>query len=300
MMTIREKIFDSFSFAKEFTPASESAGETTGASVKNIFAHADPFDFYRKTIDTKAYKPVTQRGLRKAFARGITGIEFFIEMATSLRPLADEAQDIDEITRLLSQQKLTLNPNLHSVTILRNLIKDQNPEIALYAAEGLNTIENTYIEKIQRVKEKIKELDKQDSSELKNKKRYILHYLTGLLYYEFAKLLQGQYLIQRFYLNEALSYLKTADEDKKNNRRILRSIGETYMLLGKYKTAIRIFTFLFSKDSKDRNYLLKLAECYYNIGDYQNVVTLASLASKTEIELDEISSLIIYQWLLNI
>ena len=278
-MTLRNKIFDAFTVAEELLPDAETNGDT---GAYNIFSYSNPFDFYRRIEKSDRYIPVTQRGLRKAFARGISGIEFFIEMATSLRPLADEAQDIDEITRLLSQQKLTTNPNLHSVTILRNLIKDENPEIALYAAEGLNTIENAFIEKIQRVKDRIKENDKQrniknesidtnnisDMSEKavkknkenkKNIKDYILFYLLGLLYLEFARLLQGQHLIQLFYLKEAVSVLKKANENKKGNKRILTTLGDCYMLAGNNKTAIKIFTNLFSKYNNDRILLMKLA-----------------------------------------
>ncbi|MFH0977050.1 MAG: hypothetical protein V1874_14810 [Spirochaetota bacterium] len=298
-MTLRAKIFDSFAISKVVLQTHPLPGskETDAAAADNIFTYSDPFDFFRKLKKSDQYVPVTQRGLRKSFERGITGIEFFIEMATSLRPLADEAQDIDEITRLLSQQKLTTNPNLHSVSILRNLIKDPNPEIALYAAEGLNTIENAFIEKIQRIKSKIKEKEKDN----KSTRIYILYYLLGLLYFEFAGLLNGQRLIQIFYLKESETALKTAHEiENKNNKRILTALGSCYMLMGKNKSAIKIFTHLFSKNGKDRNLLLRLAECYYNTGDYQNVFTLATLASKTEIELDEISELIIYQWLLNI
>jgi hypothetical protein len=323
-MSFKDIIFDSFKIAKDILSASEPA---KGTGNYNIFSNNDPFDFYRKIKKSDGYIPVTQRGLRKAFTRGIAGIEFFIEMATSLRPLADEAQNIDEITRLLSQQKLTTNPNLHSVTILRNLIKDQNPEIALYAAEGLNTIENAFIEKIQRIKDRIKENNKSENitettenndtdysgqndidkdngkkikQSIKEKKKYILYYLLGLLYYKFAKLLHGQHLIQLFYLKEAISSLKAANEINQNNKRVLTKLGESYMLIGRNKTAIKIFTYLFSGNKKDRVLLMKLAECYYNTGDYQNVVTLANLAAKSAIELDEISNLIIYQWLLNI
>ncbi len=284
-MGIRENIFKAFD--TEHTGLHSDSSQTDN---EEYYLHKDPFDFYRVDLDKKQYIPVTQRGLRKAFAEDIIGIEFYIVMATSLRPLADEAQDIDEITRLLSQQKLTTKPNLHSITILRNLIKDPNPEIALYAAEGLNTIENSFIEKIQKIKEKISK---------NHGEKFILHYILGLLYLEFAKLLEGQNLIQVFYLQEALSTLKIADELNKNNKRILRALGETYILLKMNKTAIQIFTFLFS-EQKATEYMMKLAECYFNIYDYKSVMTLASLAGRYELELDENSQLIIYQWMLNI
>jgi hypothetical protein len=332
-MTLRNKIFNSFAIANDVLTTSEtSTDESDKTAAINIFSHDDPFDFFRKIEkQVERYIPVTQNGLRKSFVRGLSGIEFYIVMATSLRPLADEAQDIDEIARLLSQNKLTRNPNLHSVSILRNLIKDENPEIALYAAEGLNTIENAFIDKIQRIKDRIDgidiykkntetnyknktvnensddtgiDLENESSTNVelsKNKKNnYILFYILGLLYFEFAKLLHGQRLIQLFYLKEAVSSLKTAHEIKKNNKRILFKLGESFMLMGRNKSAIKIFTYLFTKNNKDAALLMRLGECYYNTGDYQNVVTLANLAAKHGIELDEISNLIIYQWLLNI
>ncbi len=295
-MKLRHKIFDVFiqneSVLEDMHDEHDELEENNKELDPDIiFLYKNPFDFYRSVEKSKKYIPVTQRGLRKAYTEGIIGIESFIEMATSLRPLADEAQDIDEIARLLSQQKLTANPNLHSVMILRNLIKDPNPEIALYAAEGLNTIENTFIEKIQRVKQKITD---------KKEKDYILYFILGLLFIEFAKLLHGQKLIQLFYLKEALSALKTADNLKQNNKRILRLIGDVYILLGENDKAIKVFTYLFSENSNDRNVLMKLAECYYKNRDYQNVITLANLAAKRSMQLDEISNLIIYQWTLNI
>ena len=321
---IRKKIFESFAVSNEMLLTQGTVSETgdKASGKTNIFSYTDPFDFYRKAEKSDRYVPVTQRGLRKAFERGLSGIEFYIEMATSLRPLADEAQNIDEITRLLSQQKLTTNPNLHSVTILRNLIKSPNPEIALYAAEGLNSIESTFIEKIQRVKDRIKDFDdipknKQEDIKIsedstdnngnedkhekskKTTKKFVLHYLLGLLYLEFARLLHGQHLIQKFYINEAISCLKEADVIKRNNKRILTRLGECFMLIGQNIAAIEIFTNLFSINNRDRLLLMKLAECYYNIRDYDNVLILAQLASKTGMELDEISNLIIYQWLLN-
>ena len=284
-MKLREKIFGIYG-----SNLPEKEYPDTDDSRSGFYTYKDPFNFYRRIVDRKIYVPVTQKGLRKAFALGITGIEFFLEMATSLRPLADEAQDIDEIARLLSQQKLTTNPNLHSISILRHLIRDPNPEIALYAAEGLNTIENTFLEKILRIKNKIKKKKGRD---------YILNYILGLLYLEFAKLMQGQDLIQMFYLNEALAALKTANDLKRNNKRILITVGDTYMLLKKNKKAIRIFTHLYTKYEKDTNILMKLAGCYYNEHDYQNVTTLMTLASKTSIELDEIYKLLLYQWTMN-
>ncbi|MDY6967240.1 MAG: hypothetical protein SVR08_01105 [Spirochaetota bacterium] len=278
-MNISKKIFDAF----------EKNDHLNESEEKNFYSSSDPFDFYRKTVDPEQYIPKTQRGLRKAFFEDLIGIEFFIEMATSLRPLVDEAQDVDEITRLFSQQKLSSRPNSNSVRILKNMIKDPNAEIALYAAEGLNTIENSFICKIQRIK---------DKTSKKKGKLYILYYILGLLYLKFSKLLEGQPLIQQFYLNESLNYLKQAHSLlKKNNKRILYTMGETYILLKKYNTAIKIFSFLSSKDENDLVALFKLAECYYYLRDFDKLIEYINQISKSQ-DIYTISEPIIYQWIL--
>lgn len=283
-MNVRKKIFNAFEINNSI-PISDNS-----LSNKNdLYSFDDPFDFYRTTIDSKRYMPKTQKGLRRAFSEGIIGIELFIVMATSLRPLVDEAQDIDEITRLFSQQKLSSRPNPHSVNILKNMIKDPNPEIALYAAEGLNTIENSFIEKILRIKDRISR---------KKGKLYILYYILGMLYIEFAKLLKGQPLIKEFYLKESLNCLKKANDLNNNNYRILQTLGEGYILLKKYKTAIRIFAYLSSKSRKDVAYLFTMAECCYYLGDYKNVSKISNFIIKSSLKIDQISELIMYQWLL--
>ncbi len=285
-MKIKEKIFQAFMVD------SIEDSDSSGSDDDKFYTHEDPFDFYRVEITKKQYIPITQRGLRKAFSEGIIGIEFFIVMAASLRPLVDEAQDIDEITRLLSQQKLSLRPNLHSVNILRNMIKDPSPEIALYAAEGLNTIENSYIEKIQNTKEKISK---------KQGKDYVLYYLLGKLYLEFAKLLEGQNLIQKFYFNEALTSLKKANLINTSSKRILGALADVALRLGSYFIAINIFSYLFTEsEGKDMESLQKMAECYYNLGDYDNIRKIADTALQSQEKLDENFELILYQWQLNI
>ena len=163
----RKNLFNSFESIEPLPKLLDNSFEK-----RNYFSFEDPFDFYRTKEKKKAYLPLTQIGLRKAFSKGLIGIEHFISMAASLRPLIDEAQDINEITRLFSQQKLSARPSQHSAKILKNMIKDQNIDIALYAAEGLNSIENSYIEKIQKIKEKIYE---------KKGERFILNYIIGRL-----------------------------------------------------------------------------------------------------------------------
>jgi tetratricopeptide (TPR) repeat protein len=280
-MGYRERIFGVFRTEDEDTGSDTVTGES-------LFTHEDPFDFYRTAVEKDRYMPKTQRGLRKAFSEGLIGIEFYIEMATSLRPLVDEAQDIDEVTRLFSQQKLSAKPTPHSVRILRNMIKDPNPEIALYAAEGLNTIENSYLQKIQNLKEKL--------SKGKGVKE-VIFYNLGILYLKFVRLLEGQTLIRNFYLQESLTYLEKANKLDGGNPRILRPIGEAYMLLGEYNKALRIFKYLFTGDDNDRESLMMIAQCHFYSGEYEKIREIFTRHGEMLEDLDEATGMIVYQWI---
>ncbi len=280
-MGYREKIFGAFRTGEEVPGDDKASGES-------LFSHDDPFDFYRRAEKKETYMPKTQRGLRKAFSEGLIGIEFYIEMATSLRPLVDEAQDLDEVTRLFSQQKLSLRPTPHSVKILRNMIKDPNPEIALYAAEGLNTIENSYIQKIQNLKEKLAHGKGVEE---------VLLYNLGILYLRFVRLLEGQALIRNFYLQESLDYFEKANRLNSGNPRILRPIGEVYMLLGEYNKALRIFRYLFTEDGSDRESLMMIAECYFYSGEYEKIKDLFDRHGEMLEGMDESTEMMVYQWI---
>ncbi len=282
-MKLKDRIFDVFDRADI-----GSSSKDLNAEKEAFYMHDDPFDFYRVGQDPDQYVPKTQRGLRKAFSEGLIGIEFFIEMATSLRPLSDEAQDIDEITRLFSQQKLSARPSLQSVQILRNMIKDVNPEIALYAAEGLNSIEKSFMTKI----DKIKLMISKDKGN-----RFRQYYQLGKLYFQFALLQKGQKLIQRFYLNESLNYLRKANSIKKNNIKVAKLYGEVFIQLEKFKPAIKIYEHLADYGSGIEA-ILKVAQCYYSIGEYDKVYSiLEKIAHSTE-HLNETTELIVYQWIL--
>ncbi len=271
-----------------------SVDDTTSTSLNietssQFFMHEDPFDYYRNDQPGDQYIPKTQHKCRKAFKEGLIGIEYYLEMATSLRPLVDESQDLDEITRLFSQHKLTMRPNQHSVKILRNMIQDPSPEIALYAAEGLNSIENSFIQKIQRVKDRIKN----------NKgKKYILNYICGLLYLEFSELLAGQRMIQKFYINESLYHLQLAYDEKPEKIRIKRALAQIYMLNEKYPLAVSLFANIYSFHNNDINALFQMAHCYYMLHDIAKVITICNMIATVQPEQEDLIQSVIYQWIL--
>ncbi len=284
-MGFRERIFGAFE------PVPDNGRGAAGGMPADaeIFSDEDPFDFFRKPAVRDRYLPKTQAGLRKAFSEGLVGIEYFLQMATSLRPLSDEAQDVNEITRLFSQQKLASRPDAGSVRILRGMIKDPDPEIALYAAEGLNTIENTFINRIQRVR---KRLEKPEG------RRYIRNFLLGCLYLEFAGIMEGQELIRQFYLHEAERHIMDAHAEKPGNYRVETVRGGILLGLGRFDEAIDVLDAVFKNRPHDIRPLFMMVECCYYKHDYTRVFELCREISRMRVELSEDIESIVYQWIL--
>lgn len=263
---------------------------STSRGLSSFFTYEDPFDFFRKEDTSNPYLVKTQKKLRKAFIEGLLGIEHYLMAATSLRPLIDEAQDLDEITRLFSQQKLAMRPNAHSVKILRSMIKDPNPEIALYAAEGLNTIENLFLSKIEKIKKKL--------SVSNAKKRFIYYYLLGCIYTQFATLLEGQRLIQKFYVTQAIDNLQKAYLLRPRNKRIKLMLAESYMLNEDYARALSLYAYCYSLQYKPIYCLLKMAECHYNLKNYDVIKSIATILSEYDLKQLEYAEVLVYQWIL--
>lgn len=254
-----------------------------------LFTFENPFDFFRHEIIENPYIVKTQHKLRKAFSEGLLGIEHYLMAATSLRPLIDEAQDLDEITRLFSQQKLAMRPNPHSVKILRSMIKDPNPEIALYAAEGLNTIENSFLAKIEKIKKKL---------EKAKNNIFIYYYLLGCLYTQFASLLESQKLIQKFYITQAIENLLKSYSLRPKNRRIKLALAESYLLNEDYAHALSLYAYCYTLHYKPVYCLLKMAQCHYNLKNYDRIKTIASIIAQYDVSDIEYAEVLIYQWIL--
>ncbi len=270
-------------FIFDYTISKENTDTTT------LFSFENPFDFFRHDVIENPYIVKTQHKLRKAFSEGLLGIEHYLMAATSLRPLIDEAQDLDEITRLFSQQKLAMRPNPHSVKILRNMIKDPNPEIALYAAEGLNTIENAFLTKIEKVKKKL---------EKATTNIFIYHYLLGCLYTQFASLLESQRLIQKFYITQAIENLTKAHTLKPKSKRIKIALAESYLLNENFEYALSLYAYCYSIRYKPVYCLLKMTQCHYNLKNYDRIKTIASIIAQYDVSDIEYAEVLIYQWIL--
>ncbi|MDC7226528.1 MAG: hypothetical protein PQJ61_07165 [Spirochaetales bacterium] len=158
-------------------------------------------------------QPHTPFAAYKAAREGLLPPEAFIYRASSVNPLVDNPDNLEEIERILGQKERDLEINLLLIDILSRLIKDPDKEKALFAAESINAIENDY-------NTAIENLARDD------------HSRRAVLYTELAELNRQVPDLRTFYLREAFSAYRSMekdgsieDEDRLNMSRILIELG---------------------------------------------------------------------------
>ena len=101
--------------------------------------------------------PRTPGAALQAAEEEILPIEAFVYKSTALNPLLKKPYNMDEIEWLLSRKDRDLTTNLILKTVLDELARDEDKEIALFAAESLNALEKDYNNRLVELKEKIEE-----------------------------------------------------------------------------------------------------------------------------------------------
>ncbi len=167
---------------------------------------------YIKNSD-KYFKPKTPFAALKAVEAGLLPPEAYIYKSTSIEPIADNPENLEEIERILGQRNRDLATNILLKSILDKLVRNPDKEVALFAAESLNSIENDY----NRAVENLKEGEDRKRAEL---------------YMELAELNKDVEDLGNFYLRESFrSYInlqkknEAETEDLLNMCRILISLG---------------------------------------------------------------------------
>ena len=122
--------------------------------------------------------------------------------------------------------------------------------------------------------------------------------MLGKIFLEFSHLLEGQELIQDFYLKEAFNAVKLSYSQNKDSDITKMAMGEIFTGLKEYEKAISIFSSILSDKKTDVQLLLKMAECYYNLKDYSRVLYLCNLIAGSKEKITETDELILYQWVL--
>ncbi len=144
------------------------------------------------------YRPRTQRTALIAVENGLLPPAAFVTKSVNVRPIFEEPYDLAEIDRILARRRLDIGTIMLLMEILGKLINDPDPEVALFAAESINAIENRYNTRIQSLKERL-EVRPQDKK-----------ILRGLIeqYAELAKINRVRQVLRNFYLSEAYQYCK--------------------------------------------------------------------------------------------
>lgn len=194
----------------------------------------DEFDYIRKA--NAYFIPRTPAAALVAFQTGSLPVEGFVYKTGSLKPLYEEPVDLNEIERVLAKPDSNLETNLLLIRILNRLLKDPDPETALFAAESINIIENRYNKRIESLKKAVAAKD-----EKKNR--------IGLArqYFETAMLNIERQTIKNFYLHEAYLVLKPVIKTKKCPPAALDVFIEVLLELGLYDQALHIVTGLKAK-----------------------------------------------------
>lgn len=109
----------------------------------------------------------------------------------------EELQRLNELERIISKKNLNLETEMLLIYTLDKLVEHKNPEIALFAAESINSIENRYNKRIYELKENISSIIRMSD---------IVEIIKLLFNYGYIN--RGKSDIQHFYYNEALNYYK--------------------------------------------------------------------------------------------
>ncbi len=84
----------------------------------------------------------------------------------------------------------------------------------------------------------------------------------------FAIYLKSQIKRSRGDLNESLELLRKCYSYNENNSELLKDIGKSLLLLGKYKMAIDIYDEILSRKNQDVESFFEKGICYMNMKEY--------------------------------
>ncbi len=127
----------------------------------------DIYEYYSRKH--KWFVPRTPNAALTGLKKGLLPKESFITKSMflyspfgtpgKLKNLSDkeEIQRLQELERILSKKDIDLETECLLIFTLDKLVEHSNPEIALFAAESINSIENRYNKKIYNLKKEITE-----------------------------------------------------------------------------------------------------------------------------------------------
>lgn len=237
------------------------------------------FDYFRGATD--AYRPRTANSSLRAAEAHLLPIEACVYLGTSIKPLDEQPIDLDAIDQVLSRQQLDLDTNLLLMRILTKLLRDPDAEMALFAAESINMIENRYTKRIEQFKASLQE--KTEARILRSLARQ---------YYELAQIHPGS--IRNFYLRESFGYIKTLNKLKQLGKQDVVLTVRILLALDLTDQAMRIIDQL--ADRGDLTYLRLEMEVAFKRKDITGVQKLCDRLKPDWEKLDEQSQAFLSYW----
>ncbi|MDA3955443.1 hypothetical protein [Oceanispirochaeta sp.] len=209
--------------------------------------------------------PRTPSAALQAVEEDILPIEAFIYKSTALNPILMKPYNLDEIEWLLSRRNRDLETNLILKTVLSEIARDEDKEIALFAAESLNALEKEYNSPLMKLKEQIED----DNSPLDRAK-------AAEVYYHMALLNKDESSLCNFYMKEAylmLGGLENEDIATPENRLLLVRIllhlklyEQAEQILPDHKES-RVLKLEIAFQKKDVNKIRQILESIRNDSD---------------------------------
>jgi hypothetical protein len=236
------------------------------------------FDIFRRGHD--GYLPPTAGSALRALAAELAPREFFIYRATSAKPLDEDPVDLEALERILSRPDLDVETNILLMGLFQRLIKNPDSEVALFAAESINAIENRYNENIEKLK----------TSDLPRRGGRLAR-----LYYELSRLHGESLSLKNFYLREAFTNLNDLQKKKELQRDELSLLIHILLDLNLEDHAENSLA-KYTREG-DPYFLLLKAEIYFKRRDFIQVLQVCTELSQFLDRLDEAGRLVLATWL---
>ena len=198
------------------------------------------------------FVPRTPGAALQAAVEEVLPIEAFIYKSTAINPLLKKPYNMDEIEWLLSRKDRDLTTNLILKSVLDELARDEDKEIALFAAESLGAIEKDYNKALVDLKEKIEEKNKAED-----------RMKAAEIYYHMAMLNRDERTLSNFYIKEAYLLLKEK-ENRTDNILLFRIL----MTLKLYDQAEK----LLDDDRENRLFRLEIAYKKNDINAFKEIL----------------------------
>jgi len=216
------------------------------------------------------YDPKTPMAALKAVEIGLLPDDAFVYKANSVHPLFEEPIDITAIERTLSRKDNDLETNQLLVGILEKLLENRDSEIALFAAESINAIENMYNGRIEELK---------NAFESENNPACFRK--IAAQFYELALINESRKSIRNFYLFEAYSYMKRYGSAARFTREDVIFTLRIMIALRSLELARRVIVQALNRYPEDCELLILAAEIEYYRNNFHQVFALVHRLKKS-------------------